>query len=191
MEGLLGHKHLSPHNQPGRGVFDDHGDGADGFEILRHILPHIAVPPGRAPDKPAVFIFQGHGETVDFRLHGERRGRDGLLCTGKKLLQLLHAEHILQAHQRHGMAHLGEGVHRLAAHPPGGRIGKNIFRVFLFQILQLPQETVVFKVRHGRIVQHVIPVARLVKKRRELFHSLFGFHNCLLREKMYRVRPPQ
>ena len=68
-KGLLGHIHLSPDNEPGRGVFQSHRDGADGFQIFRYVLPHYTVSPGSATDKTAVLVFQGHGEAIDFRLN--------------------------------------------------------------------------------------------------------------------------
>ena len=162
MEGFLGHEYLAPDDEPGGSPFQRHGNGADGAQILRHILAHIAVAPGGTPDELAVHVFQGHRQAVDLRLHGELSSRNGLFGPHQKVIQLFQTEHILQAHQRHRMGHLAEGVHSLTAHPLGGRIRQGQLRVCLLQVLQLPQKTVIFKVRHGRVIQHVVPVARIV-----------------------------
>ena len=61
LEYGAGHIHLAPDDEPGQLVRQDHGDGADGLQILRHVLPHPAVAPGSAPDKHAVPVLQGHG----------------------------------------------------------------------------------------------------------------------------------
>ena len=78
------------------------------------------------------------------------------------------------------MGHLPKGIHCLASYPFGGGIRQDILRIGLFQVLQLPQEPVIFKVWQGGIVQHIIPVTRLVKQRRQILYSLLWFHNCLL-----------
>ena len=157
-ETLLGHIHLTPDDQPGRGIFQGHGDGTDGFQILCHILTHIAVATGGTPEKLAVDILQRHGKSVDLRFHGElRRGfrRQGFL---QEFIQFLQRKHILQAHQRHGMGVFFKGAYGGTAYPLGGRIGLQQFRVGLFQILQFPKEPVIFKIRHLGIIQHIIAV---------------------------------
>ena len=61
MEGLFGHIHLPADNQPGGSVLQGHGNGTDGFDILRHILPDISVPSGCAANQFPVHVFQGNG----------------------------------------------------------------------------------------------------------------------------------
>ena len=48
--------------EEGAGVH--HGDGANGLQILCHILTHPAVSSGGAPDKLAIQILQSHRQTV-------------------------------------------------------------------------------------------------------------------------------
>ena len=69
VKGLLGHIYFSPDNESGGGILQDHGDGADGFQVFRYVLPHYPVSPGSATNKTAVLVFQGHGQTIDFRLN--------------------------------------------------------------------------------------------------------------------------
>ena len=108
----------------------------------------------------------------------------------QKIRQLFYGEHILQAHQRHRMGNLLKLAQGFAAHPLGGRIRQGQLRMGRFQLLQLPQQTVVFKVRHFRVIQHVVPVVRFQQKCRQFGDSLFVFHsivNILLFAGMYRA----
>ena len=94
-KALFGHENLAPDDKPGGCAGQGHGDGADGFQVFRHVLPYRTVAPGRAPDEFPVHIFQRHGKTVDLRLYGKFRialCRDGFF---QEIVQLFHAEHIL------------------------------------------------------------------------------------------------
>ena len=77
-EGFLGHEHLAPDDQTLRRVLKSHGDGANGPQILGHILTHDSVASGRPPDKLAVYILQGHGQPVNFGLYRELGTRYGV-----------------------------------------------------------------------------------------------------------------
>ena len=122
VEHLLGHEHLPPHDQPGGGVRDDHGDRPDGAQVLGDVLPHPAVPPGGPPDEDAVLILQRHREAVHLWLHhiaGVRRRAPHPLV---KLAQLLKVEYVLEGLQGHPMDHLLEGVQGL---PPTRWVGES------------------------------------------------------------------
>ena len=110
----LGHIDLAPDDQPLWGVFNAQRQGANGAQVLGHIFACDAVTTGGTPDEHAVFVFQGHGEAVDFGLHhiAAAFGQRGIhpLPEGKKLLI---GKHIGQALQRHLMPHrlkLGKGL---------------------------------------------------------------------------------
>ena len=184
-EALLGHEHLSPHNQPGRSIGNGHGNGRDGFQVFRHILPHHAVTPGRAPDKQAIFIFQGNGKAVYLRLHGKGGSRVLFQNFRKKILQLLHGKHILQAHKGHGMGDFLKLAQSRASYPLGRAIRLLPLGVLGLQGFQLPQKLIVFKVLHLGIVQHIVLVARLVQQAGQLPDSLFRFHITLRFVVMY------
>ena len=94
-KALFGHIYLAPDDQPGWSIFQRHWDGADGFQILCHILPHRAVAPGGTPNKTAVNIFQRHGQAVNLRLHGKRGIRVSLQRLFQKFIQFFHGKHIL------------------------------------------------------------------------------------------------
>ena len=77
------------------------------------------------------------------------------------------------------MSHLGKGIHRLTAHPPGWRIRPGILRMGFFQLLQLPQGGVVFKIQHGRVIQDIVFVVRLGQFAGQLVNSVFRIHSFL------------
>ena len=106
-----GHVDLAPDDEPGQLFRQRHGNGADGAEVLRHVLPHPAVSPGSAPDKHAVPVFQGHGQAVHLGLHGIfRHGAEGLLHLLAEGGYLPLVKHILKALQGHLMGIGLEGV---------------------------------------------------------------------------------
>ena len=170
------HKHLAPDNEPGRGVGKGHGNGLDGFQVFRHVLAYAAVSPGSAPDENAVLIFQRHGKAVDFRLNGEGNLPHVRPDFLQKFVQLFHAEHIPKAHKGHRMNDLFKLAEGLSAHSLCGGIGQGKLRMGFFQLFQLPQKAVIFKVGHGWVIQDIIAVARILQKRGQRFNSLFGFH---------------
>ena len=113
-----------------RGVVQLHGDGADGAQVLGHVLAGLSIAAGGAADEPAVHVLQRHGQAVHFRLHDILRLRRGLPDAGVKGGQFLRGEHVLQGLQGHLVGHRLKGFQRLAAHPLGGGIGGDILRVF-------------------------------------------------------------
>ena len=111
------HEHLSPDDEPLRGVFQYHGNSVDGPQILRHILAHVAVSTGGSPDELSVLIFQRHGKAVDFRLHGKYRIGVRSKHPVHKVRQLFLGENILQAVQGHRMGNFFKFGQCLAPHP--------------------------------------------------------------------------
>ena len=187
LKAALRHEHFTPDDEPCRGTLQRHGDGRNGLEVLRYILTDHAVTTGRATDKNTVFVLQRHRQTVDLRLHGKCGIGVDLKGFHEKFPQFFGRKYILQAHQRHGMFHFFKLAQCLTAHTLGGRIRHGKLRIRCFQHFQLPQKVVIFKVRHGGIIQHIIPVICVIEKLRQLQNSLFSFH-CILRfERKYRA----
>ena len=81
-----GHVHLAPDDEPGQLLRQGHGDGADGSQVLRHVLPDAAVASGGATDEHAVPILQRHGQAVHLRLHAVFGIREGLPDVSQELL---------------------------------------------------------------------------------------------------------
>ena len=146
LKDLAGHIDLAPHDEPGQLVRQNHGNGADGAEILRHVLPHPAVAPGSAADKHAVPILQRHGQAVHFRLYAVRHTGQRIIHPIQELPHLVAVKHVLEALQRNRVLHRGKFAQRRTAHPLGRRIRRDLLRVLPLQILQAAQHPVIFKV---------------------------------------------
>ena len=74
------------------------------------------------------------------------------------------------------MLHLAEALQGLTAHPLGGRIRHNLFRMLCFQFLQAAKHLVILIIRNCRIVQHIIPVSRFRKLPAQPRHFTFVIH---------------
>ena len=175
-----GHIDLPPDDEPGQLVRQGHRYGTDGAQILRDILAGAAIAAGSALIKHAVSIFQGHGKPVDLGFHAVFGTGQSLPHPFQKLHHLAVIEGILQTLQRHIMVHLGKVAQDLAADALRGTVWRDLLRVFLFQILQLPVQPVILKVGHGGSVQDVIKIAVGVQYLAQLTNLLFVIsHNVL------------
>ena len=163
VEHPLGHIDLPPDDELSRGVGDAQGDGLYSPQILRHVLPHLAVPPGGPPDEQAVLVLQGHGQTVHLGFHvvgGLRRHASHPLV---ELAQLVVVEHVLEGLQGHLVDHLGEGLQGFSAHPLGGGIGGDELGVLPLQLLQPAELVVVVVVRHAGVILYIVLVVGLLQ----------------------------
>ena len=174
----LGHEDLAPDDEPGQLLRQHHGDGADGAEVLRHVLPHPAVAPGGPLNKHAVPVLQSHAEAVHLGLHGVGGALHRLGHPLGELTYLLRGEHVLEALQRHRMRHLLKAVQGRASHPLGGGIRGDLLRVGRLQLLQPAELVVVVVVGHGGIVQHIVSVSRLIELLAQLGHLASVVHWC-------------
>ena len=93
LEHAAGHVDLAPDDKTGQLLRQRHGDGADGAEVLRHVLAHLAVAPGRAPDEHAVTVLQGHGQAVHLGLNAVYRAVQRHFL--QKAADLIVVEHVL------------------------------------------------------------------------------------------------
>ena len=149
------------------------------FQILGDVLTHVPVSSGGAADKPSVHILQSDRQAIDFGFHRKLGGSLAFQNPVQKSVQFVHAEHILQAHQRHRVCYLLKLTQCFSPHPLGGRIRRCQFGIGFFQILQFPEQTVIFKVRHRGIIQYVVLVICLREKAGQFFYSIFWIHNFL------------
>ena len=172
-----GHVHLAPDDEPGQLLRQGHGDGADGSQILRHVLSDAAVASGGAADEHAVPVLQRHGQAVHLRLHAVFGIREGLPDVSQELLHLPAVKHVLQALQRDGVLHLLKLGQDGSAHPLGGGVRGDLLRVLPLQILQTAEHMVVFIVGDLRIVQHVVAVAVGVEGIPQPFHFFPIIHS--------------
>ena len=160
------------------------------------ILTDGTVTSGGAADECAFHIFQRHRQAVNFRLYRKLSIALTLQYPVQEGIQFLHAEHILQAHQRHGMNNFFKLTQCLSANPFCRRIRLCKLRIGLFQILQLAKQVVVFKIRHLRIIKDIISVICLCQQTCQFFDSIFWIHSFLrfvkkCSEPLRRSRFPQ
>src|SRR5690606_35635002 len=71
-------------------------------------------------------------------------------------LHLLEAEGIVEREHRGEMLRFLEATRGGGADPQGGGVGSAELRMRLFQITQLPEEPVVFRIRKGGVVEYVV-----------------------------------
>ena len=159
-----GHEDLAAHDETRGRAGQRHGDGADGLQILRHVLTDEAVAAGRAAGKAAVHVFQRHGQPVDLRLDGVFRVRLLLAHMRIEVPQLVKGKHVLQALQR------------LPADAARRAERRGILRVLRFQLLELAELVVIVIVAHLRVIEHVVEISGVLKFPGQLFDLLFRFH---------------
>ena len=160
-------------------------------DVLRDLFADLAVAAGRGLHQHAVFVAQVHGQAVELEFADIRHLRsvlgqteflahpriEGAGAAGRDVGLGADRQH------RHLVAHLGEAVEHLAAHPLCRRVGRAQVGVFGLDGLQALEQLVVLGVRQFGRVKHVIQVGVPV----ELFAQCGGFacrfvarcHGCL------------
>ena len=143
------------------------GNGPHSLEVLGNVLPPAAVPPGGPQGELAILIDQVHGHTVHLGLQDILEPlfpAKKPLQPGLKLPGLPLAEGVFQ--RQHGLAvgHRLKPVRGPAPHPLGGRIRRDQFGVLLLQLLQLPEEPVIFGIGNLRIVQNIVTVVVIMEQ---------------------------
>ena len=100
------------------------------------------------------------------------RLRERTVHARAKRAQLVERKHVLQALERHLMAHLRKGVERVAADVLRRRIGRGILRVRRLKLFEPAHERVIFKVADLGRVLHIIKkicMFQLTAQRQDLF----------------------
>ena len=169
-----GHIDLAPDDEPWQLLRQRHGNGADGAEILGHVLSYPSVAPGSAPDEHAVPVLQRHRQAVHLGLHAPHRRVQRDLF--QKLAHLVVVEHILQALQRDGMGHLFKFGQRASADALGGRIRRDLLWMRGLQLLQAAQHMVILIIGDGGLIQNIVAVAMGVQGVPQLLHFFTVVH---------------
>ena len=126
-------------------------------------------------------IGKAQREPVELVLHhiGKRRQvRAALIGLRAQLLRAVHPVgnragrlRLVHAQKAHDVRVRRKLLQRLAAYAPRGRIRQNLAG-FLFQTNQLVVQAVVLHVRHRRVVQHVVFVAKAVQDVHQFTHAI-------------------
>ena len=143
---------------------------ADGFGVGRDVIAFLAVAARQRLDQFALFIAQADGDAVHLGFDDVfgRIDMQALPGTRIEFAQLLEAVGVVQRDHRHRMGHALELAGGFGAHPPGWRIGGRQCRMPSFQILQLAQQAVEFRVGDfGRglvVIEVAVPFQLLLEK---------------------------
>ena len=172
-EYFVRHIDLTAHDKLCRRVFKRQRQVAQRAEVFRHVFAGDAVAARSAADEHPVFILERHGQAVDLRLDGIiMRLRERPVHARAERAQLVEREHVLQALERHLMAHLRKGVERVAADVLRRRIGRGVLRVRRLELFEPAHKRVILEIADlGRIL-HVIEkicVFQLTAQRQDLF----------------------
>ena len=74
------------------------------------------------------------------------------------------------------MFHRGKLTQHRAAHPLGGRIRRNLLRVFPLQVLQAAQHVIILKIGDGWRILHIVAVTVGIQLLAKLLHFLLIIH---------------
>ena len=159
-EDRAGHEDLAADDEMVRRAVQMHGNGADRLEILRHVLADAAVAARCTADERAVHILQRNGQAVDLRLDAVDGVRHALAHPAVKFADLVRREHVLQTLERHGVLDLFKLAQRLAADPARGRERRCQLRMRGLQLLQPPQQPVIFIILHLGRIEHIVLMVR-------------------------------
>ena len=166
------HVHLAAHLDEGRrvGIVEPQRDRADRPDVVRDVLPDLAVAAGRAPLERAVSVDEAHREAVDLRLGHvlEIRILDPLpgkvvAHPGDPRAQLVGRSRVREREHPLGMAHLLQVADRLAPDPLRRRVGRDQLWVLGLDRAELIDQPVVRIVPDLRIIEDVIPVTVVVE----------------------------
>ena len=178
VETGLGHVHLAAHFQHRRPAFATQAqrDGLDRAQVGGHVLAGRAVTAGGTLHEDAVFVTQADRETVQLGFHREPGVADAqaLLDAANEVAYLVVrigtlgridvTEGVRQRQHRNGMAYFREFRSGLRSDPVRRRIRRGEIRMGGLDRLQFTHHAVVLGVRNGRVVEHVVPVIRVIDR---------------------------
>ena len=153
-----------------------HGDRLDRAQIFCHIFTDPTIPPRSPADKDAVAVFQSNRKTIDFRFHTIGHLMETFRHPCAEFVYFFRRKHILQAFQGHFVFYAFKGSQNPSAHPLCWRVWRNFLRMFFLKIFQTAQHTIVFKIRNGWGIQHIIAVTVRVERITQLFHLFTIIH---------------
>ena len=144
-------------------------DGAHRAQVGGHVLAGAAVAARRAAHEAAALVAQADRQPVDLELAdvGHRRvvrpASQSLANPGVELAELIGAEGVAEAEHGHVVPDRWEAALHRGADALGGRVLRHQLRVGGLELDELAEEQVVRAVAHGRRIQHVVAVVRVLE----------------------------
>ena len=193
LPALAGEEDLTANHQELRRVCRQYQwDVGNGPRIFRHQLASLAITTGEGFHQLPVFVTQRQGKAIHLQLSGvlqirARNQSEQLSFPGPKLLLCVG---IIQAEHGYRMTSLLKSVHRRCAHAQRRTVGIRQLRMRRFEGPQLPLQCVVFGIRDGWLIQHVVAVAVQPQLIRQCLHPQPQVgHFALARCRMPMMRP--
>ena len=134
------------------------GHGADGAHVGSHFVPAHTVAARHPAQEPSLLVVQRHREAVDLQLRHVGDFANAHLAEDPRLelAQLFLAVGVVEAEHGHAVGEGRELLGRLLADPLRGAVGRDQVGVLVLQVLQLPLEAVVLRVRDLGRAAHVV-----------------------------------
>ncbi len=165
---LQWHVYLSAHlDRPRRpSVHQSQWNRSQCAQVGRNVFAGFSIASGRPTDQDSFHIAEIDRQPIKLGLAAVSQPRlraQSCAQTTVKLSQLIRAEGVVE--RQHGLQVLrfGKSSRRGRANPLGGRIRHHQFWVLCLKALQLPQQAVILRIRHPRLVQYVVGVVVLVE----------------------------
>ncbi len=173
--------HLAAHADPAlpgrRSTLERERDVPDLLQVRRDVLARAAVAARRAHGQHAVLVDQLHACPVELGLPGIGHGLVAAEDAAHPLVEGAHLGLLHGVVEREHGSPVGHGAERLgwgSSHPLRRRVGRAQLRVARLEILQLPEQRVVGRVRDFRMVFHVVEPIVPVQGGAELGHPRLG-----------------
>lgn len=168
LEPGLGHDNLAPHFQLSRPTLalQLQRDSPNGAHIEGNVLTGTAITTGSAAHQTPRLVQQAHRQAIKLGLGTEGQRR----CTAKpftdpptKGVEPFIVKDVVQRQHGNGVVDSGEACRRLAPHPLGRGAGIQILGMRCLQGGQLAKQAIVFGIRQGGVIQHVVLVFAAAK----------------------------
>ena len=167
-------------------------DLANGADVVRHVLAHLAITACGGLHQHAILVAQVHGQAVKLGLGHIFDGCSGLIQAQLLAHALVKGDGArslvvglgLDAEHGHGMAHRCQAIQHRTDHTLRGRVRRDECGIGTFKCFELLVDAVVLAVGHRGGVQHIVFVRPLVELRTQcgrLGHHRFGhpiFDSC-------------
>ncbi len=135
-----------------------------------------AVAAGDAADQLAILVVQGQRHAVELQFADvvDVVAAAEFMHAALPVAQFVLAVGVVEREHGRGVRRFDEAFARLAADALGGRVGRDQFRMFGFELLQLNHELVEFGVGDFGIVENVVAVFVMADLVPQCFDLFFG-----------------
>ena len=130
------------------------------------VFSGVAITPGGSAGQQSVLVMQADRKAIELGFADVFNGVFGVQAVADPAIevpQFVFAESVVQRQHRQPVGHFGEAGVAGAAYPAGGRVVRGQLRMFPLQLLELPEQPVVFRIGDSGLVQNVVVVIVVFK----------------------------